>query len=99
MSEQDHDRLVRAEMAIARLQSDAASEKATRSRSNERLHADIERFRSEAFEAREDLKVLLDAKIDAVRKERTSWFERVFWIVAGALVSAIVSITVSRMGE
>ncbi len=99
MNDEDHDRLVRSEMAIARLQSDAASEKATRSRSNERLHADIERFRNEAFEAREDLKVLLDAKIDAVRKEKTSWFERVFWIFAGAVVSAVVSITISRMGE
>ncbi len=93
-----------------RLESDAHSEKATRSRSNERIHDDIARqskeLEKEIARTRElvdervgDLKVLMDAKLEKVRSERTSWFERIFWIFAGAVVSAVVSITISRMGE
>ncbi len=99
MTEHDHDRLVRLEEQIKRLTSDFESEKGTRKRINDGIDRDLRSQREKQQDALEDMKVVLDAKIEAVKNARTSWFERVFWIVAGALVSAIVSITVSRMGE
>ncbi len=99
MNEQDHDRLVRVEEQLKRLTSDYVSEKDTRKRVNDGIDRDLREIRKAHEEGLGDLKALLDAKIEAVRTARTSWFERVFWIFAGAVVSAVVSITVSRMGE
>jgi hypothetical protein len=98
MNERLSDRLLKAELQIGRLVSDAESEKDTRARRNDGIDQEIKKIREDIHgNGREGLKLQIFSnteKIEALTKkvESKEWPKELKWAVVLGVASLIVSV-------